>query len=212
MSKLTMSPPVGKTSVLYHSLLFTTKLKQHIMLSKFYLLTESIVALSLFYYLLKRGNHMVQKKIHVTKQGLDKLESELKQLITVQRPEVAGKIKRAREVGGTENNAEYDDAKNEQAFVEGRILMLENIIKNATIIESPAIPGVVELGDKVLIRNQDGKIEQFTIVGSTEANPVEGKISNESPVGRALLGKKAGDKVLVQTPAGLIKLLVMEVS
>jgi transcription elongation factor GreA len=155
---------------------------------------------------------MVQKKIHVTKQGLEKLESELKQLITVQRSEVAEKIKRAREVGGTENNAEYDDAKNEQAFVEGRILMLENIIKNATIIESPAIPGVVELGDKVLIRNQDGKIEQFTIVGSTEANPVEGKISNESPVGCALLGKKAGDKVVVQTPAGLIKLLIMEVS
>jgi transcription elongation factor GreA len=155
---------------------------------------------------------MVQKKIHVTKQGLEKLESELKQLITIQRPEVAEKIKRAREVGGTENNAEYDDAKNEQAFVEGRILMLENIIKNATIIESPAIPGVVELGDKVLIRNQDGKIEQFTIVGSTEANPVEGKISNESPVGRALLGKKSGDKVAVQTPAGLIKLLIMEVS
>lgn len=155
---------------------------------------------------------MGQKKIHVTKQGLAKLESELKQLTTVQRPEVAEKIKRAREVGGTENNAEYDDAKNEQAFVEGRILMLENIIKNALVIESPAVPGIVELGDKVLIQNQDGKIEQFTIVGSTEANPVEGKISNESPVGRALLGKKTGDKVEVKTPAGLFKLIIMEVS
>ncbi len=155
---------------------------------------------------------MGQKKIHVTKQGLAKLESELKQLTTVQRPEVAEKIKRAREVGGTENNAEYDDAKNEQAFVEGRILMLENIIKNALVIESPAVPGIVELGDKVLIQNQDGKIEQFTIVGSTEANPVEGKISNESPVGHALLGKKTGDKVEIKTPAGLFKLLIMEVS
>ncbi len=155
---------------------------------------------------------MGQKKIHVTKEGLAKLESELKQLTTVQRSEVAEKIKRAREVGGTENNAEYDDAKNEQAFVEGRILMLENIIKNAMIIELPAVPGVVEIGDKVLIQNQDGKIEQFTIVGSTEANPVEGKISNESPVGRALLGKKTGDKVEVKTPAGLLKLLIMEVS
>ena len=143
---------------------------------------------------------------------LKKLEVELKQLIAVQRPEVAEKIKRAREIGGTENNAEYDDAKNEQAFVEGRILILENIIRNAEIIESPATPGLVELGDKVLIQNQDGKIEQFTIVGSAEANPVEGKISNESPVGRALLGKKSGDKIEVDTPAGLIKLLIMEVS
>jgi transcription elongation factor GreA len=154
---------------------------------------------------------MAQKKIRVTKQGLAKLEEELKGL-AVKRPEVADKIKRAREVGGTENNAEYDDAKNEQSFVEGRILALENIIRNAVIIESPAVPGLVELGDKVLIRNQDGKIEQFTIVGSTEANPVEGKISDESPVGRALLGKKTGDKVEVKIPAGLLKLLIMEVS
>jgi transcription elongation factor GreA len=155
---------------------------------------------------------MAQKKIHVTKQGLAKMETELNQLLTVQRSEVADKIKRAREVGGTENNAEYDDAKNEQAFIEGRILMLENTIRNAEVIESPAVPGLVELGDTVLIQNQDGKIEQFTIVGSTEANPVEGKISNESPVGRALLGKKAGAKVEVKTPAGLFKLLIMEVS
>jgi len=155
---------------------------------------------------------MAQKKIHVTKQGLEKLEAELKQLIAVQRPDVAEKIKRAREVGGTENNAEYDDAKNEQAFVEGRILMLENILKNAEIIESTTTPGLVELGDKVLIQNQDGKIEQYIIVGSAEANPVDGKISNESPVGRALLGKKSGDKVEVNTPVGLIKLLILEVS
>jgi len=155
---------------------------------------------------------MAQKKIHLTKQGLEKLEAELRQLTAVQRPEVAEKIKRAREVGGTENNAEYDDAKNEQAFVEGRILMLENILKNAEIIEATATPGLVELGDKVLIQNQDGKIEQYTIVGSAEANPVDGKISNESPVGHALLGKKSGDKVEVNTPVGLIKLLILEVS
>jgi len=155
---------------------------------------------------------MAQKKIHVTKQGLAEMEAELKKLTTTQRPDVAEKIKRAREVGGTENNAEYDDAKNEQAFVEGRILMLENIIRNAIVIETPAVPGLVELGDKVLIQNQDGKIEQYIIVGSTEANPVEGKISDESPVGRALIGKKAGDKVEVKTPSGLLKLLIMEVS
>jgi len=155
---------------------------------------------------------MGQKKILITKEGLAKLQSELENLLSVRRQEIAGKIKRAREMGGTENNAEYEDAKNDQAFVEGRILMLENIVKNATVIESPALPGVVEMGDKVLIQNQDGKIEQFVIVGSAEANPVEGKISNESPVGKALLGRKIGDEVEVTTPAGVLKFLIMDVS
>jgi transcription elongation factor GreA len=153
-----------------------------------------------------------QKKILITKEGLAKLESELEHLLSVRRQDVADKIKRAREKGGTENNAEYEDAKNEQAFVEGRILMLENIVNNATVIEAPALLGVVEVGDKVLIQNQDGKIEQFTIVGSAEASPVEGKISNESPVGKALLGKKIGDEVEVATPAGTIRLLIMDVT
>jgi len=155
---------------------------------------------------------MGQKKILITQGGLAKLQSELEHLLSVRRQEVASKIKRAREMGGTENNAEYEDAKNEQAFVEGRILTLENIVNKATVIESPALPGVVEVGDKILIQNQDGKIEQFTIVGSTEANPVEGKISNESPVGKALLGKKIGDEIEVATPAGIIRLLIMDVT
>jgi len=155
---------------------------------------------------------MGQKKILITQEGLAKLQFELEQLLSVRRQEVASKIKRAREMGGTENNAEYEDAKNDQAFVEGRILMLENIVKNATVIESPALAGVVEMGDKVLIQNQDGKIEQFSIVGSAEANPVEGKISNESPVGKALLGRKIGDEVEVTTPAGVLRLLIMDVT
>jgi len=155
---------------------------------------------------------MSQKKILITKEGLDKLQSELEHLLSIRRQEVASKIKRAREMGGTENNAEYEDAKNDQAFVEGRILMLENIVKNATVIESPVLSGIVEVGDKVLIQNQDGKIEQFTIVGSAEVNPVEGKISNESPVGKALLGRKIGDEVEVATPAGVLRLLIMDVS
>ena len=155
---------------------------------------------------------MGQKDIRITKEGLANLEQELQHLTMVRRPEVAEKIKRAREVGGTENNAEYDDAKNEQAFVEGRILMLDNIMKNAIIIESPVLPDTVELGNKVLIQNQDGKIEQYTIVGSTESNPIEGKISNESPVGRALLGKKIGNKVDVTTPAGIFILKIIEIS
>lgn len=155
---------------------------------------------------------MAHKKIYITKEGLSKLESDLNYFISVKRPEVAVKIKRAREVGSTENNAEYDDAKNEQAFVEGKILYLENVIKNATVIEAPANPGVVEIGDVVLIQNQDGKMEQFTIVGSAEADPLNGKISDSSPVGKALLGKKTGDAVQVTTPAGLLRLQILEVS
>lgn len=155
---------------------------------------------------------MAQKIIHITKEGLVKLKDELDFLISKRRPEVAEKIKRAREVGSTENNAEYDDAKNEQAFVEGRILALENIIKNATVIESPAQPGVVEMGDAILIQNQDGKIEQYTIVGSAEADPLNGRISEASPVGKALLGKKTGDTIEVSTPAGVLKLQILEVS
>lgn len=155
---------------------------------------------------------MGQKEIRITKEGLANLEKELNHLVMVRRPEVAEKIKRAREMGGTENNAEYDDAKNEQAFVEGRILMLENIVKNALVIESPILPDTVELGNKVLIQNQDGKIEQYTIVGSAESNPIDGKISDESPVGEALLGKKTGDKVEVTTPAGIFTLKIIEIS
>ena len=155
---------------------------------------------------------MAEKEIIITQEGLARLQSELEHLLSVRRQEVAAKIKRAREMGGTENNAEYDDAKNDQAFVEGRILLLENIVRNAVAIESPASPGVVELGNKVLIENQDGKIEQFTIVGSAEANPVGGRISNESPVGKALLGKRIGDEVEVPTPAGVLKLKILEVS
>ena len=155
---------------------------------------------------------MAQKRVNITKSGLEKLKVELDQLISVRRPEVADKIKRAREVGGTENNAEYDEAKNEQAFIEGRILVLENTVRNANVIENPVQPGVVELGDVVLIQNQDGKIDQYTIVGSAEADPLDGKISDESPVGRALLGKKVGDHVNVKTPAGLLKLQILEVS
>jgi len=155
---------------------------------------------------------MTQKKFDITQEGLEKLKAEYEQLISVRRKDVADTIKRAREMGGTENNAEYEDAKNEQAFIEGRISSLENIILNALIIESPRLPGVVELGDNVLIQNQDGKIDRYTIVGTTEASLVDGKISCESPVGKALLGKKKGEKVEVRTPSGLIKLQIIEVS
>ncbi|HEX78454.1 MAG TPA: transcription elongation factor GreA [Dehalococcoidia bacterium] len=156
---------------------------------------------------------MPQKEYIFTPQGLAKLEAELDHLRKVRRQEVAEKIQRAKEMGGTANNAEYEDAKNEQAFVEGRILTLENMIKHAVVIERDnASPQRVELGSRVTLRNQDGKPEVYFIVGSAEANPNEGRISNESPVGQALLGKKVGDEVEITVPAGVLKLIITEIN
>ncbi len=155
---------------------------------------------------------MTQKEVYLTPEGLEKLKAELDHLETVRRPQVAEQIHRAKELGGTVDNAEYDDAKNEQAFVEGRILTLENMIKNAAIIEEEKSPSKwVKLGSKVTVRNVDGEEEHYTIVGSAEASPGEGRISNESPVGSALLGKKVGNKVEAQTPAGTLKLKLIAI-
>ena len=152
---------------------------------------------------------MTQKEVFLTPEGLEKLKAELEHLETVRRPEIAEQIHRAKELGGTVDNAEYDDAKNEQAFVEGRILTLENMIKNAAIIEEEKSPSkFIKLGSKVALNDPEGVEEHYTIVGSAEASPGEGRISNESPVGGALLGRKVGDVVVVETPAGKIKLKV----
>jgi len=148
---------------------------------------------------------MPQKQYFFTSEELAKRAKELEHLHTVRRPEVAEKIRRSKEMGGTDHNAEYEDAKNEQAFVEGHILELENVLKNAVIIQ-PGKADVVKLGSRVTVVNQDGKTESYTIVGSTETSPGEGKISHLSPVGRALLGKKKGQKVEVPAPAGTIRL------
>ncbi len=153
-----------------------------------------------------------QGEILLTPEGLNKLKVELEHLFTVRRVEVAEKILRARELGGTDNNAEYDDAKNDQAFVEGRILTLENMINHASLIESEEAPtGRVGLGSQVTVSSQNGGKEHYTVVGSVEADPTGGKISNESPVGSALLGKKVGDKVEIEVPAGVIKLVIVDI-
>jgi len=155
---------------------------------------------------------MAQKETFLTPEGLEKLKAELENLEAVRRPQVAEQIHRAKELGGTVDNAEYDDAKNEQAFVEGRILTLENMIKSATLIKEGKSPSsFVKLGSKVRVRNQDGEEEHYTIVGSAEASPSEGRISNESPVGSALLGKRVGDEVKAQAPAGTLKLKVIAI-
>ena len=156
---------------------------------------------------------MAQKEVFLTPEGLEKLKAELEHLHSVRRQEVADQIHRAKELGGTVDNAEYDDAKNEQAFVEGRILTLEKMLKNASIIQEEKAPSSsVRLGSSVTVRSTGGEKVFYTIVGSAEANPNEGKISNESPVGKALMGKRVGDEVEVRAPAGArtMKIIAIE--
>lgn len=155
---------------------------------------------------------MSQKPVFLTPEGLAKLEDELEHLRNVRRPEIAQKIHRAMEMGSIANDPEYEDAKNEQGFVEGRILTLEKIINNAEIIsKEEAPPEWVKLGAKVRVINQNGDNEEFTIVGSAEANPSMGTISNESPVGKALLGRRVGEEVQVLVPAGVLRFTVVAI-
>ena len=131
---------------------------------------------------------MASKQVPLTKDGLDKIHRELDHLQTVRRAEVAQRIHDAKELVGAQNAPEYDDARSEQAFVEGRILTLQNIIQNAVIIEATHDHQKVSLGSKVSVHDHAGQRKEYTIVGSAEADPKEGRISNESPVGMALLG------------------------
>ena len=157
---------------------------------------------------------MSTKTIYMTKEGYEKLESELEYLVSVRRREVADQIAEAKAEGDISENAGYDEAKNAQAFLEGRIRELENRIRNAQIIEddvdSPA--NVVALGRSVVVQEigEDTK-EGYTIVGSVEADPKNGRISNESPMGKSLLGKKVGDKITVKTPNGEIQFKILKV-
>jgi transcription elongation factor GreA len=151
------------------------------------------------------------KPTYISRDGLEKLRQELDELVSIRRPDIAQRIHDAKEHGDLTENAEYEDAKNEQAFVEGRIQQLESLIKNATLIDENHGNDHVQIGSTVKVQGPDGK-ESFTIVGSTEARPTEGRISNESPVGRALLGRKKGDKVTVQVPAGDIDYKIIQIS
>ena len=144
----------------------------------------------------------------VTKEGLKKLKVELETLKTIKRKEVADRLKEAISFGDLSENSEYEEAKNEQAFVEGRIIELEGKVKSAKIIDEKKKVAVVQIGTKVVIKNIVGKDvveEVYVIVGSTEVDPFDSKISNESPVGAALLEHKKGDIVKVETPSGVIE-------
>ena len=158
---------------------------------------------------------MEEHAVLLTQEGLTKLEQELEHLKTVRRPEVADRIRQSKELASTQNNAEFDDAKNEQAFVEGRILTLEQMIQDATIIDEEQAHRAsrVQIGSTVTVSEGTGKkLQQYHIVGSAEADPKEGRISNESPVGIALLGKRPGDAVQVNVPKGVLRFTITKIS
>ena len=152
---------------------------------------------------------MASKPVFLTKEGRAKIEAELKYLREVRRPQVAERIKASKQYNDSGDTTEFDEAKNEQAFVEGRILTLEGMLAHAVIIDEDNRPkDSVRIGSRVTLLTEEGTREQYTIVGSVEANARLGKISNESPVGRALLGKTVGDRVEVVAPAGVLAFII----
>ncbi|MDH4358759.1 MAG: transcription elongation factor GreA [Candidatus Berkelbacteria bacterium] len=153
---------------------------------------------------------MAVKSINLTKAGKEKLESELEELKKIKRPQVIERIKRAKDFGDLSENAEYEDARNEQSFIEGRIQEIEYILKYAQIVENGKSRGVVALGSKVTVSLGGDKVG-YELVGSTEADPSSGKISSESPIGSAILGKKVGEMVVAKTPSGSLKVKVLKI-
>jgi transcription elongation factor GreA len=158
------------------------------------------------------GFVMDERPVLLTKEGLRQLEVELDQLVQVRRTEIAERIRHARDFGDISENAEYTEAKNEQSLVEGRIQTLEAMIRNAVLIEDePREDGVVTVGASVTVTDDDGD-ETYAIVGAAEADPLHGRISNESPLGRALLGHRAGDEVEWTSPSGTSRVTILAVS
>jgi transcription elongation factor GreA len=154
-----------------------------------------------------------EKPVYLTEQGRQELVAELEHLRLVKRPEVAARISQAKEYGDISENSEYEDAKNEQAFTEGRIRTIESVLNRARLIkdDTRGAPGSVRLGTRVTTVDDTDERETWTLVSSAEANAAQGKISDESLVGRALLGKKVGDQVTVQAPKGSIKFKVVAI-
>ncbi|HRT11284.1 transcription elongation factor GreA [Patescibacteria group bacterium] len=146
----------------------------------------------------------------ISREGYQKLVDEFNMLTTVRRREIAERIERAKELGDLSENAEYGDAKEDQAFNEGRILELSNLLKTLTVVDPPT-DGRVGMGSKLVVETNSGR-KEFTIVSFNEADPVNGKISNESPLGQALLNHQAGDKVKVNTPKGYIEYTIVSVT
>ncbi|MBQ3520788.1 MAG: transcription elongation factor GreA [Firmicutes bacterium] len=155
----------------------------------------------------------MNEEMLLTKEGYDKIVAEHEELVSVKRAEVAERIKEAISYGDISENAEYDSAKNEQAELEERIYTLENMIRKAKIVQEDDVKGdVVNVGLKVKVKDLDMDFEEeFSIVGATESDPFNGKISNESSVGKALIGHKVGDKVAVEVPDGTVNYEIIEI-
>lgn len=157
---------------------------------------------------------MDSKKIYLTKEGLEELKEEFNQLTTVKRPDILGRVSQARSMGDLSENAEYVAAREELSFIDGRLDELEELIKQAVLIQESHSKGnhaAIKLGSTVSV-SVKGKKEEFTVVGEWEADPKEKKISHESPLGKALLGKKTGEKVEVEAPAGTVTYTIVSVS
>ena len=149
----------------------------------------------------------------ISKKRYEEIKEELDYLVTVKRAEIGAAIQKARSFGDLSENSEYDEARNEQAEVESRIIRLEEIISNAVILDDSNIDTTsVSVGCIVTIQDDKGKTSEYTIVGSTESDPFAGKLSDESPFGKALLGKKAGETVSIETPGGAMKVTVVSIS
>ena len=146
----------------------------------------------------------------VSQEGYNKIKDELNFLTTIKRKEIAERIERAKELGDLSENAEYSEAKDAQALNEGRVLDLTNILKNVTVVESGGVSGEVVMGSKVTV-SSDGKEKQYTIVSFNEADPINGRISNESPLGVAFLHHHKGEQVEVETPRGIIKYKIIKI-
>jgi len=164
--------------------------------------------------LARKQSEMADDAVLLTKAGYDRLVEELNHLKTVKRPEVAALIREAQELGPDQLDAQYEDAKNQQAFLEGRISEIERSLEQASIIdeESAHKSKTVQVGSNVTMKGKDGKSHKYQVVGPTEADPGQGRISHKSPIGRAILGKKRGETVKVQTPRGETEFTVTSVS
>lgn len=154
---------------------------------------------------------MASSPSYVTQEGLQKVKEELDELRNVRRKEVAERIERAKEMGDLSENAEYTSAREEQAFLEGRILELEDLLRNAVVITHTKGSHIVEVGSIVTVQSENALTREYTIVGSDEANPLQGKISHESPLGVAFLGRNINDVVEVHAPKGIMRYTILRI-
>ncbi len=155
---------------------------------------------------------MSDESTYLTEQGAQELREELDNLVNVRRPALADKLREAREMGDLSENADYIDAKEQQAFLEGRIQQIEYILREATIVSEGQHTGAVHVGSRVTVVEEGAEdSEVYLIVGAAEASPAEGKVSHESPLGKALMGRSAGDTVTVEAPAGVLRFTIQSV-